>query len=47
MNYRNILEHIKAKDENVVLGMEHLPWRSTMEQEVWDLIAAYREVDPP
>ena len=46
MNYRYILEHIKAKDENVVLGMEHRPWRSTSEQEVWDLIAAYRQVDP-
>ena len=46
MNYRYIFEYIKAKDENVVLGMEHLPWRSTSEQEVWDLIAAYRQVDP-
>ena len=46
MNYRNIFEHIKDKDENVMLGMEHLPWRSTSEQEVWDLIAAYRQVDP-
>ncbi|MDE0363637.1 MAG: hypothetical protein OXI74_20870, partial [Rhodospirillaceae bacterium] len=46
MNYRNILTHIKQKNENVVLGMEHLPWRSTTEQEVWDVIAAYRQVDP-
>lgn len=46
MNYRNIFEHIKRKDENMVLGMEHLPWRSTSEQEVWDLIDAYRQVDP-
>ena len=46
MNYRNILEHIKRKNEDVVLGMEHLPWRSTTEQEVWDVIAAYRQVDP-
>ena len=46
MNYRNIFEHIKAKDRNMVLGMEHLPWRSTSEQEVWDLIDAYRQVDP-
>ena len=46
MNYRNILEHIRQKNENVVLGMEHLPWRSTTEQEVWDVIAAYRQVDP-
>ena len=46
MNYRNIFEHIKAKDENMVLGMEHLPWRSTSEQQVWDLIDAYRQVDP-
>ena len=46
MNYRNIFEHIKAKDENVVLGMEHLPWTSTSEQQVWDVIDAYRRVDP-
>ena len=46
MNYRNIFEHIKGKDGNMVLGMEHLPWRSTSEQQVWDLIAAYRQVDP-
>ena len=46
MNYRNIFEYIKDRDENVMLGMEHLPWRSTSEQEVWDLIAAYRQVDP-
>ena len=46
MNYRNIFEHIKKKDANIILGMEHLPWRSKIEQEVWDLIAAYREVDP-
>ena len=46
MNYRNIFEHIRAKDGNMVLGMEHLPWRSTSEQEVWDLIDAYRQVDP-
>lgn len=46
MHYRNIFEHIRAKDENVILGMEHRPFHSTSEQEVWDLIAAYRQVDP-
>ncbi|MYJ95270.1 MAG: TIM barrel protein [Proteobacteria bacterium] len=46
MHYRNIFEHIRAKDANVILGMEHQPFRSTSEQEVWNLIAAYRQVDP-
>ena len=46
MHYRNIFEHIKAKNKNVILGMEHQPFRSTSEQEVWNLIAAYRQVDP-
>lgn len=46
MHYRSIFEHIRAKDANVIVGMEHQPFRSTSEQEVWDLIAAYRQVDP-
>ena len=46
MNYRNIFGHIRAKDANMVLGMEHRPFRSTTEREVWDVIAAYRQVDP-
>lgn len=46
IHYRNIFEHIRAKDANVIVGMEHRPFRSTSEQEVWDLIAAYRQVDP-
>ena len=46
MHYRNIFELIRAKDANVILGMEHQPFRSTSEQEVWNLIAAYRQVDP-
>ena len=46
MNYRKIFDHIGAKNREVILGMEHQPWRSQTEQEVWDLIATYREVDP-
>jgi len=46
INYRTILSHIHAKNPNIIIGMEHQPWRSENEQEVWDVIAAYRAVDP-